>query len=277
MGYYDAEHHFYRDVATGAGIRTPRCWYTDGDAESGLYVLLIEHVGHLDIVDQSVGLDAGKAESVLRHLGALHGRNWQSSDLLGHEWLPVGYGEAIRVYGLLMNDAWPAWSDAVRGVISPADLALAELFVQQYDRLIDAWADEPWTLVHRDFRVDNMAFDGDEPVVFDWGAVARGGNLYDVAYFLGGSVETHVRRPAQAGLLRSYREALAAAGGPTYDDDHFEQVLRVNALFCLIVPIMGGGNVLDAKDHRGEELIATMLRRTFELLHDLDAAREIRA
>jgi hypothetical protein len=243
MGYYDAEHHFYRDFAARSGIRTPRCWYTDGDADAGLYALLIEDVGHLDVVDQSVGLDAATAESVLRHAARLHGRNWLDEDLVGLPWLPDGYGEALRVYGLLMNDSWPAWSAAVRGVIDPADLDLAERFVTNYDPLVDAVADEPWTLVHRDFRV----------------------------------LETDVRRSAQERLLRGYRDALVVAGGPTYDDDRFARLLRINGLFCLIVPILGGGSVLDAKDERGEELIATMLKRTFELLHDLDAGRELPA
>jgi hypothetical protein len=277
MGYYHAEHHFYRSVAVDSGMRTPRCWYSDGDAESGRYALLIEDVGHLDVVDQSVGLDATKAESVLRRLAELHGRNWLNAELEGLDWLPNSYGEDLRVYGLLMNDAWPSWASAVADVVDPADLALAERFVTSFDLMIDALADEPWTLVHRDFRVDNMMFDGDDPVVFDWGAVARGNNLYDVAYFLGGSLDTPVRRAAQDQLLGSYRDALADAGGITYDDADFERVLRLNGLYCLIVPILGGGNVLDAKDDRGAELLATMLKRTFELLHDLDAGAELPA
>jgi hypothetical protein len=275
MGYYDVEHRFYRELAATSGIRTPHCWYTDGDPELGLYSLLIEDVSHLDFVDQTDGLDPTMADVVLQRAAELHGRNWLNQDLVTHQWLPEGYGEAIQVYGVLMNDSWPAWKDAVSDVLEPADLELARRFVEQYDRIAMASAEQPWTLAHRDFRVDNMAFEGDDPVVFDWGAAARGFGTYDVAYFLAGSLQTDVRRTAHDRLITSYREALADAGGDSVDDATWDEWLRVGALCCLIVPILGGGSVLDAKDERGAELIATILKRTFELLHDLEAEREL--
>jgi aminoglycoside/choline kinase family phosphotransferase len=277
MGYYDVEHHFYLELAPASGIRTPRCWYSAGDADAGLYSLLIEDLGHLEFVDQAEGLDADRAELALRRAAALHGRNWLANELVGLPWLPDGYGDAIRVYGALISDSWPSWREAVDGVLSPADLELARRFVDGYDAIVDASAADPWTLAHRDYRVDNMAFDGDDVIVMDWGSAARGYALYDVAYFLGGSLDTEVRRSAHDRLLRAYRDALADAGGEPFDDDRFAQALRVAALYCLIVPIMAGGNALDAKDERGAELVSIMLKRTFELLHDLDAAAELPA
>jgi aminoglycoside/choline kinase family phosphotransferase len=277
MGYYDVEHHFYLELAEASGIRTPRCWYSAGDPDAGLFSLLIEDLSHLEFVDQADGLDPDRAELALRRAAALHGRNWLASELVGLPWLPDGYGDAIRVYGALIRDSWPAWRDAVDSVLAPADLELARRFVDGYDTIVDASATEPWTLAHRDYRVDNMAFDGDDLIVMDWGSAARGYPLYDVAYFLGGSLDTEVRRSSHDRLLDAYRDALTDAGGHGFDDDHFAQSLRVAALYCLIVPMMAGGSALDAKDERGAELVSTMLKRTFDLLHDLDAAAELPA
>ena len=47
-------------------------------------------------------------------------------------------------------------------------------------------------------RLDNMAFRGDDPVLFDWQAVRHGPATYDVAYFLSGACPTpHVRTGAR--------------------------------------------------------------------------------
>lgn len=272
MGYYEAEHCFYRDLAPTVGIRTPRCWYTDGDAAAGLYALLLEDIAHLDAFDQSLGLDAERSAVALARLAQMHGKSWMNPALEALPWLPTGYGDDIKVYGLLMNDAWPAWATAAADVLDGAAIALAERFVKNYDHLVDENAVMPWTFMHRDYRVDNMLFDSTEPTVFDWGGSARGGCLYDIAYFLGGSLTTEVRRAEHDSLVRIYRDALDDAGGDPFDDAEFDRQFRIAALFCLIIPILAGGDVIDRENDRGRELIATILGRTFDLLHDLDAA-----
>lgn len=277
MGYYEAEHCFYRDLAGGLGMRTPRCWYTDGDGAAGRYALLLDDISHLDAFDQSDGLDAERSAVALTRLAQLHGRTWLDPALEGLAWLPNGRGDDIRVYGLFMNDAWPAWAAAAAGVVDAESIALAERFVRNFDFVVDEGAEVPWSLMHRDFRVDNMLFDGTEPVVFDWGGTARGSGLYDLAYFLGGSLTTEVRRANHDSLLRVYRDALDDAGGDPLDDADFERQLRHAALLCLIVPILAGGDIIDPADDRGRALVSTILARTFDLLRDLDAGASLPA
>jgi aminoglycoside/choline kinase family phosphotransferase len=272
MGYYECEHRFYEELAEACRLRTPTCWYSGGDAAAGRYALLLEDLGAYQRVDQFDGVDPIHAAAVVDALAGLHAQWWASPELARHGWLPDGLGDEVRVYGDLCEGSWDAFAAATAEVIDDEDRALAERFVERYGVMIDRSLDSPHTLVHRDFRVDNMLFDQGEPVVFDWGGVAHGGGLYDYAYFVAGSMTIEDRRAHDQGLLDRYRAGLAA-GGVEVDDREFEEWHDVGALFCLVVPILAGGSVLDTRDEQGERLVAEALQRLFAYLHDHDAVR----
>lgn len=274
MGWYEAEHRFYSDLAADVGLRTPQCWFSGGDAAAERYTLLLEDVGACTRVDQSDGLDVARAGRVVDALASMHAKWWNDPSLDTLGWLPIGYGDAIKVFGDIMRGSWPAFAEATAEVVTDDDRALARRFIDAFDTIVDSVATGPRTLLHRDFRVDNMLFDGDEPVVFDWAGAAVGGPLYDLAYFLGGSLTVDDRRAAWDALVRRYLDALAA-GGAAIDAERLAGDLAASALFCLIVPIMTGGDVLDTRNEQGWALTATILRRTFAMLHDLDAGAVI--
>jgi len=272
MGYYECEHRFYDEVAGGCTMRTPRTWFSAADADAGRYALIIEDVGAYERVDQMDGADPDHAAAVVDSLAALHADWWASPRLTDHAWLPDGLGDEVRIYGELCHGSWPSFAEATASVITDEDRAVAERFLERYNAMIDRSLDAPHTLVHRDFRVDNMHFDDGEPVVFDWGSVGHGGGLYDFAYFVGGSMTIEDRRAHDAELLERYRSGLAA-GGIEVDDATFREWHDVGALFCLVVPILAGGSVLDTRDEKGERLIAEGLRRLFSYLHDHESVR----
>jgi len=269
MGWYEAEHRFYRDLAAHVGLRIPACLFTAADPDTGRYVVLLEDLASLTRVDQLDGLDLARTERTIDALAAMHARWWNNPQLPLVDWLPVGLGEPLRVFGQLMELAWPQFVDATADVLTDADRYVAERFVAGFDAIVDFTLDADWTLIHRDFRVDNMFFDGLDPVVFDWSTVGRGGAFYDVAYFLAGGLEIADRRLHWDRLLSRYVARLDEAGAVVADDGGL--ALRANALSCLVVPILTGGKVVDTLDARGWTFAATMMRRTFALLHDLDA------
>ena len=105
--------------------------------------------------------------------------------------------------------------------------------------------------------------------MLDWGGVARGGALYDLAYFLAGSLTIENRRAWADLLLQRYIDRLGDRGIVI---DDFEAAHRANALFCLIVPIMVGGATLNARDEKGRELTLEGVRRLMAYLADYEAA-----
>ena len=81
MGYYECEHRFYTEVATGCGLRTPQTWFSAADAATGRYALLIEDLGAYERIDQLDGADPAHAAAVVDALAALHAQWWASPRL----------------------------------------------------------------------------------------------------------------------------------------------------------------------------------------------------
>src|SRR5690606_33927671 len=114
--------------------------------------------------------------------------------------------------------------------LSPTASAVAERFTP----LVGAWirSDEgqPLTLLHADYRLENMLF-GRAPGVpalttVDWQTPTLGAGPSDAAYFLGGSLPTAVRREHERELLELYRQGLRAGGVEVDADACFESYRR---------------------------------------------------
>jgi thiamine kinase-like enzyme len=268
LGAYEGEHRVYSEIVADLGIRTPRCWFSAGDATTGEYALLIEDLTGHDRIDQMDGVGLPEAETCVDALADLHTRWWDSDDLAALTWLPDGFGETLLTYRDLVAASLPAYEQAHAGLLSPDDVAVCHRFVNEYEKLIDLSLDTPLTLLHRDYRIDNILFEAGSPVVLDWGNVGRGGGLFDLAYFLSGSLTIENRRSWGDDLLARYADRLAQRG---IRIDGFEQRHRESALFCLVVPILIGGDAMDTRDEKGERLAAEMTRRLFAYLNDYEA------
>jgi aminoglycoside phosphotransferase (APT) family kinase protein len=130
--------------------------------------------------------------------------------------------------------------------------------------------------VHGDFRLDNLFFatpeGGDPLAVIDWQLSSRGRGVFDIAYFVAGSLEPVDRKAREMTLLRMYHEALTRCGVRDYD---FEQCLadyRLCILFLLAYAVIALG-ALDMANDRGLQLFTTILKRTAAAIGDLDAGQ----
>lgn len=84
--------------------------------------------------------------------------------------------------------------------------------------------DAPATLLHGDYRLDNLLIGGPdddyELAVVDWQGCRTGRAMCDVAYFISGSLEPEIRRLHQDHLLKLYLTTLGECGVTGYT---FEQ------------------------------------------------------
>jgi aminoglycoside/choline kinase family phosphotransferase len=265
FGQYAAEHGFYTHVAPHTDIRMPHCWYGAADETGENFVLLLEDVGHLETVDPVAGLSVARAEAAIDGLAHLHAKWWEDESLDAAEWLPQSDPDTMRAYGAMLPGSLPAFIDATADLLSEQDHDLCRRFLAEYDSLIPSVdgtphpLDGPFTLLHRDFHLGNMFFDGDRPVVYDWGNVAMGMGFYDLTYFLAGALTEETRRAHDTDLLDRYRSGLSN-GGVEMTDVQFTNWHNVSALFCLIVPLMAGGDALASNEQTDHVLRATMSR-----------------
>jgi aminoglycoside phosphotransferase (APT) family kinase protein len=148
------------------------------------------------------------------------------------------------------------------------------------ERLAGALRDElgrdgvPRTIVHRDFRVDNLLF-GDgvtaPPVtVVDWQTVGRGPAASDVAYFLGASLRTADRRAHERDLVGLYLDELRRRGIGGIDDDRFFDDYRRHSISGIVMAVVA--SMIVEVTERGDAMFLAMARR--HAAHAIDAEVE---
>jgi len=122
----------------------------------------------------------------------------------------------------------------------------------------------PHTVVHGDYRLDNLLFDGAAPVVaVDWQTVTRGPALTDVSYFLGTSPIPDVREAHEEALVREYHQSLVDRGVADYDWERCWHDYRRFAFAGYLMAV--GASMLVAPTDRGDLMFLAMAERSLRM------------
>ncbi|MEE9280703.1 MAG: phosphotransferase [Myxococcota bacterium] len=300
---YEREVRFYQELADEVPLRTPRVYHADCDPTPGARygeriargvdalpgwllwplvllavwlgrvarpqraVLLLEDLAPARVGDQLSGCSLPQARSVLRSLAATHARYWNSPRLAELWW--VGALDLLaRSLRLLFRRA-----RRLSGARFEAFGGRLDWLDAHGVALVRALMRSPQTLLHGDFRLDNL-FVPDGPAdgavtAIDWQVVGRGPGVYDVAYFLSGTLDPETPHQQELELLRAYHDELVAHGVRDYD---FETCLLDyrRCLLVLVQRLVAGADTLEFEHARGQELMDTWLERLAARLRDLD-------
>ena len=135
--------------------------------------------------------------------------------------------------------------------------------------LLAGLAQLPATINHGDFRLDNMFFDNDEVVLFDWQGMTRISPLNDVVYFLGTNISPELLTDHHESLLTSYADALADAGGRSVSlDEMMSNCQQLWATFLLLGTVLVGE--LDFTSEQGIALFAAANERSINAARVFD-------
>jgi len=274
---YETEVDFYQQLAPHLPVRTPQVFYADQDIEATSFVLLLEDLAPAQPGDQLVGCSPDEAAIALSELVRLHAPRWGDESLSTLEWLhkdPSARGDSMVGF---LPTLWDRFAERYADVLEPeVRQAGAMLFAHLADfYLADT---EPWTIVHGDYRLDNILFDpaGNGSVaVVDWQLCSHGPALHDVAYFIGAGLPTDVRRRVEHDLLRAYFDELIAAGVTGYGWDRCWLDYRRGAWSGLIIAVASA--TLVERTDRGDQLFLSMATRHAHHALDLDAAALLRS
>lgn len=215
LGLYAREVQFYRDLAPQLPIRTPRTLFSDIDADGTRFFLLFEDLGPARGGNQIAGCTLADARAAVRQAAGLHAPSWQNPAMLDLPWLQPDPEAGAQVRALYPK-AQAVFRERYRDVLEPDYMALCE---ELAEIMAGSERQPPRTsLVHGDFRLDNMMFDikgGAEPIaVLDWQTLAIGTGLTDVAYFLGCGIGNDLRRAHERELLALYCAEMTLRGVP---------------------------------------------------------------
>lgn len=279
FGLYRKEHGFYAEVADRVAIRVPQAYVNLGDPMAGTYLLLLEDMAPRRCGNQLAGCTMAEAEAVLREMARFHAAWWEHPELTSFAaWLPGAGDPYFEMTRHLFTDALPRMRTNFQHWVSEPVMTLAEQMGREYERAIDEGAlRTPHTMVHGDCRLDNIMFrdtpDGPDLALLDWQLPFRANAMWDIAYFIGGNLDTELRREHQPRLLRLYHDELCANGVTGYPFEQAEEDYRRAGLILVSYLVaLCGDTDLNELNERGQELVELLVRRYVTTIEDLDSA-----
>lgn len=272
--FYEREVRFYRDLAADVSLPTPHCYFSALDEGSGDFVLLLEDLGAARLGDQLAGCSADDAKLAIVELAKMHAAWWNHPRLDSLTWMPVTSDPLNKAGMMLYPTAWPLFVERLGAQCPPEVLRIGEKLQPHFNAMLDLFSEGPRTLLHGDYRLDNLFFatkPGDVPLrVIDWQIAMRGIGTYDVGYLMSQSLDVEVRRAHEMEILRLYHTTLSENGVGDYSFDDCLHHYRWTVLGCFVYPVMGGG-LADLANARGLALVTAMMERSASAIMDWKA------
>ncbi len=265
LGMFEAEIRFYSELARKVSVGLPEIYHAEITPGTADFVILMQDLTGMTMIDQHQGMSVEQARAAVRVLAQIHAVWWDDVTGESTAWIPDMISERIAFVDKLLTGILPVFSDGFAGYLPPGGLEVYEQFSGSYlnvNRKLAARS--PWTLVHQDYRVENMLFGPEgsgQVVVIDWQGIGRGPGSYDLAYLLGGSLDTELRRQHEEALVRAYHDALMMAGVSSYSVEQLWDDYALSHLQGGLATSMVTGGSMDLSNERGVELVATMARR----------------
>ena len=274
LSLHRREYVYYRDIAAHTQVRVPSLLYGDLDERRHRFVLVLEDLGGMEAIPQSAGVGVERARLAIREIAGLQGRFWEAAD----EPALADCGAFLaarerRIMQTLYLLTLPLAFERFGELFTTDTRRLAEAFGPRLDAHFGAVSQGPRTVVHGDYRGDNVLFGSEgqgDFAVIDWQGCGIGCGMYDVAFFLATSVSVDDRRSIERDAVGEYHDIVCRMGAENYSRDDCWQSYRQNTLGTLM-PMVLGASGIDVSDEALRNQTRELLGRTLTAIEDLDA------
>lgn len=266
---YEREIRFYREVAPRTPIRVPRMFATIMEPAENAYILVMEDLKGLIAGDQVQGMSRAQIRAAVQTIAPLHATWWNGEQRGTLPWVPP-VEQQLAMLSLTpeaIRTAWPHFLESFEDALPPGGRALGERIIQRLEVILAAFVQGTRTLVHFDYRADNLFLDDlskKEPVVVvDWQLTMWGLGAYDVARLVGGSILPAERSGHQEELVDCWHQGLLANGVTGYARDAAWHDYRLSVILAALNPVLVH-YMFKTGGQRGTALGAAMTARFFE-------------
>lgn len=268
---YIREVAFFDQLAAQVPVRVPALHHGEVDEETSKFVVVMEDMSALRMVDQLEGMAIADAERAVDALAAWHAAWWRHAGHLATEGIAISLGDPIypAVLPLVFGEGWQKMTSELE--VAPSIARIGPRFSDAIPGLLHDLSEQPSTMLHGDYRADNILFDSDgSPVLLDFQLIGTGSGSYDLAYFITQSLATEVAAVHERRLFERWCDGLRAAGVSHEDlGDKLWLNYRKAALFCLVYPVVAGRG-MDMSDPRQLALLECMNTRFTRAVEQLD-------
>ncbi|MCB9159213.1 MAG: aminoglycoside phosphotransferase family protein [Caldilineaceae bacterium] len=217
---------FYQQIAARTPVNAPRCYYSALDPLSGASILLLEDLRTSRGGRQFDHVTLSQAEDALTAIAQLHA-TWWMRDEVATWWgddpaAPPAADDdpGAALVQALFRAAWPRFAATYAAIMPPAVAGFGMFLCDHLPAMERHAVGVPRTLLHGDFRLDNLFFAGADKDaacwIIDWEDIDFGCGMFDLAWFIGGGVDVSDAAD-EAVLLGHYHDALRRAGVTSYD------------------------------------------------------------
>ncbi|WP_028936364.1 phosphotransferase [Pseudonocardia spinosispora] len=257
LGIYRSEVMFYRELAEGAGIRTPKVYAAEIN-DQGRFLLLLEDLAPARAGNQLDGCTLDEVRRGLSEAALLHAAYWDDAGLAERDWVYVPEGAQGFYTTELVERSWKHVCDTYDGRLPAEVVEVCARYVAGHERW-NRRRGRPRCLTHNDFRPDNMLLPdgGGRVALVDWQTVSFLEAGMDAAYFLGGALDRETRRAREPELLRHYHDDLQSLGVTGYPYAEFHDDYRHYTFAALTVGM--GATLLVKRTERGDQMLMRMI------------------
>ena len=270
---YEREVRYFAELDSRTTAYSPKTFVSAIQGDN--FLILMEDMADYRVGDQVAGADLADTQAMIDELAKLHAAFWNQVDDLA--WVPhIANSYHAANMGVLAKVGWPNMVKIFADHIDSAIAAKGDAFLAALPRLQGAMDAGPITLLHGDFRMENVFFGTarqHQPVaIIDWQGPLLGKGVVDVALMLGQSTQVEVRRAQQRGLVERYARQLKALGVEDYGVarawDDCQLALLYNWVYVAVV-----AGALDASNERAFAWMSQMVARQSAVTLDLDLFR----
>ena len=274
---YRSEHAFYTELADTLEVPLPRCYHCAITGDGGEFVLLLADMAPAEQGDQIRGCTAAEAELAVTALAGLHGPRWCDPAWLSlaATVMPKPDEATARGLGDITVLAATTTLDKLGTRMSGEDRDT----VLQSAALVGDWllrAPEWFSLLHGDYRADNLLFDPQRTrvTVVDWQTLAVGLPARDLSYFVATSLRPEERPHHERDLVAAYQRAMRGFV-PDYDAETCWEDYRFGMLQVPMITTLG--HAFSTATERGDEMALVMLQRGAQAIRELETLELIRS
>ena len=267
---YELETGFYTHVRSLVGVSAPNCLHVWFDAPSDDFVLVLEDIVSGKQGDQLSGASVEQARAAVDELVLLHAPLWNSPQLNTLSWMPRHTMESSQGTRDLLRSVFARFTSRFESRVGAEVLELGAQLVANIDGYDRAFPNNE-TIVHRDFRLDNLLFTetshGTQVKVVDWQTASISSGATDLAYFIGASFAPEQRRLVENELVHRYHDGLTQSGISMSWTEVWDQY-RLFATSGYIMAIVA--SMLVKQTERGDAMFAAMANRHGQQMIDLE-------
>ena len=266
MRVFEREQRFYRELANKCPARIPKCYYTLMNEANNDFILMIEDGKDWTPADQVDGLTANQTKSAVIEIAKLHAYWWESEELEKLTWMPEENRDHIHTF----NHNWYEFKEEHSDVLNKQYLYIGDIIAQSGQKIEDLSKIGPRTIIHYDFRADNMLFnEKDEILVVDWQTALKSFGAFDVGRAICGSHHGVIEKNHHLEFLELWYEQLLKLDVTNYTFEEAWRDYRIGIILSSYVPV-AAHHFLSHEGSRGISVLKAMIERIFYALNECE-------